>query len=105
MNDLDINEADGLNHIIQRYYESLEYRDDGSNDLKLFESVKDWLDCGLFFTFRWGSGYRNSDQCAVYSNFSEAIPANIDAQILLFDHLQCDNENQLTNWWIRWYYD
>jgi hypothetical protein len=56
------------------------------------ETMKQWLDAGIYFHYKWGTGYRKSDTVMVYSNFSKQfdniLPAIVprNPQILLFDH-------------------
>ena len=80
---LEVNYSGGINNIIQRYYESLNY---SYNDdrYESHESVKEWLDCGPYFHYKWREKGDSSGQCEVYSNFSSAFTRN--PQMLLFDH-------------------
>ncbi len=73
----------GIMDVIQRYYETLLYSK-GLSYLSKVETIKEWLDAGIFFHYKWGRGYKKSGQVTVYTNFSEQFAAN--PQILLFDH-------------------
>ncbi len=83
---LEVNDAGGINNIIQRYYETLQYSG-GYESFEKHEKVKEWLDAGLFLHYKWGKGYRDTDQIQVYSNFS--APFTVNPQILLFDWYYC----------------
>ncbi len=95
---LDVNEADGvaggINNIIQRYYETLQYSG-GYEMLSKHETVKEWLDAGLFLHYKWGKGYKKTDSVTVYSNFSSGF-TNFP-QVLLFDHYYCTISMNIVN--------
>jgi hypothetical protein len=83
---IQVDQAGGINDIVQRYYESLMYMDQNKNGITKYETVKEWLDAGLFFHYRWGTNSNkvNGNQVQVYSNFNTAFGNN--PQVLLFDH-------------------
>ncbi len=90
---LDVNQNTGVNKFHQRYYENLQYSGAYEN-LRKHETMKEWIDAGIYFHYKWGEGYKKSDQVMVYSNFSKAFKGETEAinrnpQILLFDHYWC----------------
>lgn len=73
----------GINNMTQRFYENYMYTDFREHNLK-YPTLRDWFDAGIFFHHPWGTGYKKSGQCLVYTNFSQPFTTN--PQILLFDH-------------------
>ncbi len=73
----------GINNMTQRFYENYLYTDYREHNLK-YEDLNSWFNAGIFFHHPWGSGYKKSGQCLVYTNFS--APFTTNPQILLFDH-------------------
>lgn len=77
-----VDQAGGINNIIQKYYETLQYSDSYIN-INQPETVKEWLDCGFYLYYKSGKGYSKGEQLRVYTSFSQAFESN--PQILIFD--------------------
>ncbi len=80
----------GVNEFTQRYYENVQYSG-GYENLERLETMEEWKRAGIFFHYRFGSGYKKSGQASIYTNFSSAFKGETEAilrnpQILLFDH-------------------
>jgi len=86
--------VNGKDFMTQRYYENYAYSK-GDKLLIKKEDLQEWFDAGVFFHYKWGKGYKKSDQVIVYSNFSSAFTTN--PQILLFDHYWCDISMNISN--------
>ena len=84
----------GVNKMTQRYYENFAYSHADRALLKK-EDLRDWFKAGIYFHYKWGKGYKKSDQVSVYSNFSAAFTTN--PQILLFDHYHCNISMKVVN--------
>lgn len=91
---LEKNTSTGINRMTQRYYENFAYSDADRQLIKK-ETLRDWFDAGIFFHYKWGKGYKVSDQVQIYSNFSEQFAVN--PQILLFDHYKCTISMKIVN--------
>ncbi len=85
----------GINELYQRYVENFHYSGAFRSQMTKFETMEEWKRAGIFFHFKWGTGYKKSGQALVYSNFdsSESIHFTTEddntqrnPQILLFDH-------------------
>ncbi len=90
---LSVNQNTGVNQFHQRYYENMQYSDAYEN-LEKNETLKQWIDAGIFFHYKWGQGYRKTDNAVVYQNFSTSFKGEDEAtlrnpQALLFDHYYC----------------
>lgn len=78
--------ADSIERFSQRYFENFSYANTQNLILKK-ESLAEWYAAGIYFHYRWGSGYKSSDKMRVYTQFSAAFAAN--PQLLFFQHYNC----------------
>ena len=83
----------GINKMNQRYYENFQY---SGVDLTRKEELCDWFEAGPYFHYKWGKGYKRSNQVNVYSNFS-ALSLEQSPQLLLFDHYHCSLKINMAN--------
>jgi len=84
----EVQDNEGIFQITQRYYENYGYSD--TFMLDKVETLKQWLDAGLYLHYEYGKGSYKSTGAQVYSQFSaltQPFP-----QMLLFDHylLNCN---------------
>ncbi|MCP5019383.1 MAG: fibronectin type III domain-containing protein [Ketobacter sp.] len=101
---LELEPAEGINILYQRYVENFHYSGAYSSGMKKFETMEEWKKAGIFFHYKWGTGYKKSGTAIVYSNFDqrnvenqvpkldwlgEANAVLRNPQILLFDHYYC----------------
>ncbi len=96
------NEITNVNELYQRYVENFHYSGAFNSRIQKYESMEEWKRAGIFFHYRWGTGYRKSGSVMVYTNFTQNADVDgvpkadwlgrlIDGrpqnpQLLLFDH-------------------
>lgn len=94
---LDPDAASAINELYQRYVENFHYSGAINSGMTKFETMEEWMRAGIYFHYKWGSGYKKTGQANVYSNFNQTDEPDWlgepgtyrNPQILLFDHYYC----------------
>ncbi len=87
----------GVNELYQRYVENFHYSGAFNSSMTKYETMEEWIRAGIYFHYKWGTGYKKTGQANVYSSFDQSVRQDWlgedndrrNPQILLFDHYYC----------------